>query len=327
MIPFPTSTLNVIANAGASTTLSVADRQKLALAAEGMIKIVKTLPDGTIGGVPSYHYAYTIDQTGVDDFIDALAAVGNAQLTPGASSTAIDASTTAQVKDQVNAFLGAFQGGLGGELWIGKSDYYPHQITVNAAFSTSIPEYGAVDGTVGVTTTITNINGGQTITAPANAESFGTLFATMIGQAMQGSGAEVGGVASFNVTQAQGRDARRLSDLHEIQNALQLYYDKCVTYPGGQVAAPCIGMTGRGFNAMELTILNSGIGVAALPNDPVPGHTYYYGVNADGSSYILAATMEESSAYIFSNYTPPTLAGYAVPGLVSCAAPTYCLSL
>ena len=33
-------------------------------------------------------------------------------------------------------------------------------------------------------------------------------------------------------TQQSGRDARRLSDLHEVQNAIELYYQKYGIYPG-----------------------------------------------------------------------------------------------
>ena len=33
-------------------------------------------------------------------------------------------------------------------------------------------------------------------------------------------------------TQQAGRDARRISDLHEVQNGLELYYNKCGYYPG-----------------------------------------------------------------------------------------------
>ena len=40
-------------------------------------------------------------------------------------------------------------------------------------------------------------------------------------------------------TQQSGRDARRLSDLHEIQTSLELFYNKCGYYPGSLNAGAC----------------------------------------------------------------------------------------
>src|SRR5579872_5066555 len=40
-------------------------------------------------------------------------------------------------------------------------------------------------------------------------------------------------------TQQSGRDARRLSDLHEVQNVVELYYNDCGFYPSA--AAPASG--------------------------------------------------------------------------------------
>src|ERR1035441_6676978 len=40
-------------------------------------------------------------------------------------------------------------------------------------------------------------------------------------------------------TQQAGRDARRISDLNEAQNGLELYYNKCGYYPGPTNAAAC----------------------------------------------------------------------------------------
>ena len=328
-IELPTTTYDAGASSLAipSSTLSPADAARLTAAAESAIKITKTLPDETIGGVPSYHYAYTIDTAGVDNLIDAAVQAGN-DMAKQESSTAqtVDASTTAQMKDQANAALAAL-GSFGGEIWIGKSDHYPHQITFTISFSTSTPAYGSATGTVNVTTTITDINGGQTVTAPANAESFADLFASMIGSSLSGNSSVP--LPSLGATQAEGRDARRISDLHEIQNALELYYNKCGDYPGGPDVTPsCTAAVGAStFAGVQRAIIAANIGVTTLPNDPITGRTYYYGVNANGSAYILAARLENGSNPVFASYVPPSLVGFNISGLASCVAPVYCLSL
>jgi prepilin-type N-terminal cleavage/methylation domain-containing protein len=133
-------------------------------------------------------------------------------------------------------------------------------------------------------------------------------------------------------TQQSGRDARRLSDLREVQNALELYFSKCGYYPGPTVSGSC-GSTpwSQTSKWADLTaaITGSNIGVSTVPNDPSAGHTYYYGTPSGGASYILAATLENSNNSVFTTYQAPSITGYTFSdsGFVSCAAPTYCITL
>lgn len=80
--------------------------------------------------------------------------------------------------------------------------------------------------------------------------------------------------------QKQGRDARRISDLRQIQNGLELYYNKNGSYPTASWST---------FNASSLT--GAGIGISNVPDDPSPGKDYYYSSN--GSSYCLGAQLED----------------------------------
>lgn len=94
--------------------------------------------------------------------------------------------------------------------------------------------------------------------------------------------------------QKRGRDARRLADLKEVQNALELYYGACGHYPGG--AAPACTAATEGavaWDALSAVLKGSGIGVNNVPNDPSSGKTYEYVTNAGGTSYVLAATLED----------------------------------
>ncbi len=179
-IEMPVNTLS--ANAGASistTTLTSADTAKLTSAAEGMIGITKVFPDDTVGGVLSYHYGYDVLPGGVKNFMDTFIGIA-AEKT--ASSSALDvASATAQANDQVDQMFKQISS-MGGELWVGKSDHYFHQITLGIAAATTTSQGGAamtVTGNLAVTSTISNIDGSQTVTAPAGAVTLQSLFGSI----------------------------------------------------------------------------------------------------------------------------------------------------
>jgi prepilin-type N-terminal cleavage/methylation domain-containing protein len=136
-------------------------------------------------------------------------------------------------------------------------------------------------------------------------------------------------------TQQAGRDARRVSDLHEVQNGLELYYNKCGYYPGPANPANC-GAASMPANwaALSTALTGSGIGVSSVPVDPSTASTYVYGTNfganPKNSTYVLEATLENGTGNAFSGYVAPivpagmTWTSGAAPG---CAAPNYCLEL
>lgn len=132
-------------------------------------------------------------------------------------------------------------------------------------------------------------------------------------------------------TQQSGRDARRLSDLHEIQNGLELFYNKCGYYPG--TAGPaCANAATTGFAQMSTNLVSANIGVNTVPQDPTNSgtHVYYYATNGVAASqYVLGAVLENQNNAVFNSYTAPATAGYGSgvlpPG--GCAAPNYCVTL
>lgn len=139
-------------------------------------------------------------------------------------------------------------------------------------------------------------------------------------------------------TQSSGRDARRLSDLRQTMNGLELYYNKCGYYPGTSVTNPCgnfVQITSDGWNALGTT-LTGALAISTVPKDPTGGKTYYYGTNNVGSSYIVAAILENTSGAVFTSYQAPSVSGFGTisgsgtPATISsCSAPsgTYCLTL
>jgi len=116
------------------------------------------------------------------------------------------------------------------------------------------------------------------------------------------------GLGSFR---ARGRDARRIADLREVQNALELYYTKNQHYPS---------LTGGdSWASLTNTLVNAGIGVSSVSNDPLPGRTYRYGVSSDLQNYVLAATLEDSTNPALKDDPDSSLYG------IDCADPVYCV--
>lgn len=87
------------------------------------------------------------------------------------------------------------------------------------------------------------------------------------------------GLGSFR---SRGRDARRVADLREIQNALELYYGKVGVYPSGN------------WQGLKQTLVDAEIGVTTISDDPLGGNNHYqYG--ASGQSYVLGSHLEDKN--------------------------------
>ena len=91
-------------------------------------------------------------------------------------------------------------------------------------------------------------------------------------------------LASLNSARQKGRDARRISDMKQLQLALELYYDaNSSTYPV-QVASVIA-------NEANLGALTPNY-ISVMPADPTSTQNYYYISAALGASYCLGANLE-----------------------------------
>ena len=90
-------------------------------------------------------------------------------------------------------------------------------------------------------------------------------------------------------------DARRLSDVTNIQSKLELYYNQHGSYPA--------------------TLQDTGLG--SLPKDPTfsgtTGSGYYYCVNPSGQSYIVGAKLSASNSATKNSIRATTDCGSNVP--------------
>lgn len=118
------------------------------------------------------------------------------------------------------------------------------------------------------------------------------------------------GLGSFR---ARGRDARRVADLRETQNALELYYGKFGGYP----------LTT--WDGLEGTLIEAEIGVSGISDDPL-GSTNHYRYGSNGQSYVLGAKLEDENNQVLKDDVDGS--GADTIG-VECGSPTddqfYCL--
>ena len=130
----------------------------------------------------------------------------------------------------------------------------------------------------------------------------------------------------------RGRDAKRLADLKQTQNALELYFSKCNSYPGGPSSGTgCTTSAVGDWDGLETALKDAGIGVSKIAHDPLPGQAYGYGVKTGvgaGQSYLLGATLEnDKDAALTEGSLDSMPAGFSTTGVFpDCVDPKgYCI--
>jgi len=124
---------------------------------------------------------------------------------------------------------------------------------------------------------------------------------------------------------AQGRDARRISDLRSIQGALELHFIRHGRYPA----------------ALSELVAAGGV-VRTIPSDPNPNLGYGYCVRSPGrDAYVLAAYLENADnpalrehldSRLFSDICAVSVPGTPPPPSETCSSRTsptrtYCTTL
>ncbi len=126
-------------------------------------------------------------------------------------------------------------------------------------------------------------------------------------------------MASLNSARVKARDATRMSDMREIQKAIELYYSNAGHYPNGPFNngsyASCWGLSGTNGatpdkwipDGSDFNWINGHI--SRLPQDPInnciwpwgnagaaPGTAGTYEYWSDGNKYLIAARLENTSS-------------------------------
>ena len=95
--------------------------------------------------------------------------------------------------------------------------------------------------------------------------------------------------------QASARDTRRIGDLRNAQNFLELYFNICGHYPGTAncddkvVGGEILWDTLRGVMVPKIT--------SQFPKE-ISGKKYLYGVSPDGLNYTLGAELERDNSVL-----------------------------
>lgn len=105
------------------------------------------------------------------------------------------------------------------------------------------------------------------------------------------------GLAGFR---GRGRDARRLTDLSQLQTGLELFFNTCSKYP-----TVITGLISPGANPNCIGGPPS-IGITRIPTDPSTGANYAYGINGAANRYTLGATLEESNSALKDDIDGPS---------------------
>ncbi|MDP2593923.1 MAG: prepilin-type N-terminal cleavage/methylation domain-containing protein [bacterium] len=98
-------------------------------------------------------------------------------------------------------------------------------------------------------------------------------------------------LASLNTARAKGKDAKRLSDMHSVVQAFELYAnDHNGQYPPHQTESTDCGGATNNTCLAELTALTSGGYISTLPHDPNPAwngtaNNYRYCVDGGAGGY------------------------------------------
>ncbi|MFA6404847.1 MAG: type II secretion system protein [Candidatus Paceibacterota bacterium] len=97
-------------------------------------------------------------------------------------------------------------------------------------------------------------------------------------------------MTNFSSSRSRARDAKRVSDLGQIQLALELYFDRCKEYPGS-------------FSTSANNGCPSGISlityISQIPSSPSPGsYGYHFNDNTvpyNPNDYVLHVTLENQN--------------------------------
>jgi prepilin-type N-terminal cleavage/methylation domain-containing protein len=121
-------------------------------------------------------------------------------------------------------------------------------------------------------------------------------------------------VVALGSARAKAREAKRLSDIRNIQTSLALYYNEYGVYPSASIpedTSTIFCLSEQGISTTCGTIVY----LAEIPTDPADGFNYSYTPTSSFSSYAVAFTLTSGSGgYEAGNYIATPDAIIAVAG-------------
>ncbi|MFZ4632069.1 MAG: type II secretion system protein [Patescibacteria group bacterium] len=123
-------------------------------------------------------------------------------------------------------------------------------------------------------------------------------------------------VVALNTSRARSRDARRLSDIKQIQTSIEMYYAANNHYPERTTGDGLIGIyNGSGYTYYMPVSSNAYMSTTPTPPMPLDGacvglsmaDKYYYAQTNNGTSYIIRFCLGSKTGDVkagFNNATP-----------------------
>ena len=162
------------------------------------------------------------------------------------------------------------------EIWIGKDDYYPYKISLNSDYTDD--ENAKVD--IKIELIFSNFNQVE-MNAPSDTKPIEDVFES-IEESLSGGTEQEFENDNFEFTTPESRNARRVSDIRQIQTSLELYYNDKEQYPDS-------GENPGQFKPGEtfMTEVDGMIFMDPVPTSPAPAdcinNDYVYSVYSDES--------------------------------------------
>jgi len=112
-------------------------------------------------------------------------------------------------------------------------------------------------------------------------------------------------VVALNNAREKARDARRVSDVKQIQTALELFYNDENGYPDGATAGETVA-AGTAIIGTVSTVTY----MSSVPTNPLPGGiTYVYAMQSSGASYTIGYSLEGPTGGLIAGAHTATPAG------------------
>jgi len=112
-------------------------------------------------------------------------------------------------------------------------------------------------------------------------------------------------MAGLNSARSKGRDAKRLSDIKQLQTALELCFDAGAGYPTTTVAAGAAGTVMSAMSTCNGTAFSTYMN--PMPTPPAPG--VGYGYTGTATTYGITFTLEGQSGSLASGAHTATQSG------------------
>ena len=169
-----------------------------------------------------------------------------------------------ELREGIEAVIGVFASSTG-ELFIGKKDLLLYRVNMHLPIDISTSPI-RLSGAINTMLDFSQFNTVSPIRAPNSV----TLLESIMG-------------ISLNESRSRSRDAKRISDVGQIQLGLELYFDTHQKYP------PSLS-----------PLVNENF-LSSMPLDPTDNNEYAYHQLEKGESYVLGASLENEGSVILEN--------------------------